>query len=311
MSDPSDIGMPIGAVTQLTGITSHTLRKWESRYHAIEPVRTETGRRLYRQEQVQRLLLLRDLVRRGHQISRLADMSDDALRALLGSAKELPADVELERAMVIGEGLPTRLAAHLSGRNVDFETTDAAAWLAEATDLEVSGDCALMVELPTLSERTVAHLTRLRSTIFPRVVVVYGFANQKTLRTLMDGGVVCLKSSATVDELVRNLEVIAEERSLVDLIDREALPSHRYAPESIAQLAALSPKIQCECPNHIAQLVMDISAFEQYSMECEDQDPAERALHARLRLIAAHARALFEEAVAEVAAHEGLSLSEL
>ena len=46
-------------------------------------------------------------------------------------------------------------------------------------------------------------------------------------------------------------------------------------------------------------------------MECEDQDPKERALHARLRLIAANARALFEEAVVEVAEHEGLSLTEL
>ena len=46
-------------------------------------------------------------------------------------------------------------------------------------------------------------------------------------------------------------------------------------------------------------------------MECEDQDPKERLLHARLRLITANARALFEEAMAEVAANEGLELNEL
>ena len=311
MTDPTDIGMPIGAVTQLTGISGHTLRKWESRYHAIEPVRTETGRRLYRQAQVDRLLLLRDLVRQGHQISRLADMSDDDLRTLLGSQRERPVAAELERAMVVGEGLPRRLAAHLGTRQVETLNTDAADWLKGSSDIRPQGECALMVELPTLSELSVSQLTRLRRATYRRVVVVYGFASQKTLRTLMDGGVVCLKHSATAEELVRNLEVAPQTRSLVDLIDREALPAHRFTPESIAELAALSPKLQCECPNHIAQLVMDISAFEQYSMECEDQDPAERALHARLRLIAANARALFEEAVAEVAAHEGLSLSEL
>ena len=99
--------------------------------------------------------------------------------------------------------------------------------------------------------------------------------------------------------------------SLVDLIDGEALPSQRFSAQSVAQLAAMAPKLQCECPNHIAQLVMDITAFERYSMECEDQNPADRAMHARLRLISAHARALFEAAIAELAEHEGLSLEEL
>ena len=66
--------MPIGAVTQLTGISGHTLRKWESRYGAIEPVRTETGRRMYTQTHVRRLVLLRDLIRLGHQIGQLGGM---------------------------------------------------------------------------------------------------------------------------------------------------------------------------------------------------------------------------------------------
>lgn len=303
--------MPIGAVTQLTGITSHTLRKWESRYHAVEPVRTETGRRLYTREQVDRLLLLRDLVRQGHQISGLAGMSDETLRQLLGSVRQAAAVPELQRGLVVGEGLPTRLADHAAGRQIQFLNEDASVWLAAPSDLEAQRDCALMIELPTLPAAEVAALLKLRRDQFPRVVVVYGFANQKTLRTLMDGGVVCLKSSATPAELLRNLEVSVEGMALVDLIDREALPGQRYSPESVAQLAALAPKLQCECPNHIAQLVMDISAFERYSMECEDQDPAERALHARLRLLSAHARALFEEAIAEVAEHEGIALAEL
>ena len=62
---------------------------------------------------------------------------------------------------------------------------------------------------------------------------------------VMDGGVVCLKNSATPAELLRNLEVSAEGMALVDLIDREALPAQRYSPESVAQLAALAPKLQC------------------------------------------------------------------
>ncbi len=310
MANPSEVEMPIGAVTQLTGITSHTLRKWESRYHAIEPIRTDSGRRLYSQAQVDRLCLLRDLVRQGHQISMLAGMTDDALRERLGANRETAPAMELDRALVVGEGLPTRLAGHTAGRQIEFVPAEAAGWLA-GPDVPEAESCALMVELPTLPGDEVARLIQLRRDQFPRVVVVYGFANQKTLRTLMDGGVVCLKNSATPAELLRNLEVVSSGVSLIDLIDREGLPAQRFSAETVAQLAAMAPNLQCECPNHIAQLVMDISAFERYSMECEDLDPADRALHARLRLISAHARALFEEAIAELVEHEGLSVEEL
>ena len=193
MTDPSDIGMPIGAVTQLTDISSHTLRKWESRYHAIEPLRTETGRRMYSSAQVDRLILLRDLVRRGHQISRLADMTDDALREFLGTARRPPDAVGLKQALVIGRALPTRLAARLNGRSAQLLEADASAWLADSSSLEAPEECALMVELPTISAADVSHLVRLRGMSFARVVAVYGFASQKTLRALMDAGIVCLK----------------------------------------------------------------------------------------------------------------------
>jgi DNA-binding transcriptional MerR regulator len=310
MAHNSEVEMPIGAVTRLTGITTHTLRKWESRYHAIEPIRTDSGRRLYTQAQVDRLLLLRDLVRQGHQISALASMSDESLRELLGAGREPDVALELDRAIVVGEGLPTRLIEDAAGREIEFVHSDAQAWLARP-EFDEGERCALMVELPTIPADAVARLSALRREHFPRVVVVYGFASRKTLRSLMDAGVVCLKNSSASSELLSNLEVTADGISLLDLIDREALPSQRFSAESVARLAAMAPNLQCECPNHIAQLVMDISAFERYSMECEDQNPADRALHARLRLISAHARALFEQAIAELAEHEGLSLEEL
>ena len=310
MTQPSDVEMPIGAVTRLTGITSHTLRKWESRYHAIEPVRTDSGRRVYSQGQVDRLLLLRDLVRQGHQISSLAAMSDAALRDLLGTSSDSGEPLSVDRALVVGEGLPTRLADHIRGRKVEVVQTDPVRWL-ESADADERLDCSLMIELPTIPTSAAVKPQTLRRDCYPRVVVVYGFASQRTLRTLLDSGVVCLKSSATPAELLGNLELLADGNTLIDQIDPEALPSRRFSAETVATLAAMAPKLQCECPNHIAQLVMDISAFEQYSLECEDQNPADRAVHARLRLLSANARSLFEQAIAELAAHEGISLQEL
>ena len=221
--------MPIGAVTRLTGITSHTLRKWESRYHAIEPLRTDTGRRVYSQAQVDRLLLLRDLVRQGHQISTLARHDGCWIYASCSAlAREPLSECELERALVVGVSLPTRLAEHVQrAESVEFVQADPASWLSGAEAERDSRTVRLMVELPTIPAELVATLQRAcGASGCPRVVVVYGFANQKTLRTLMDSGVVCLKKLGhRQTELMRNLELAAEDMALVDLIDREALPA--------------------------------------------------------------------------------------
>ena len=54
---------------------------------------------------------------------------------------------------------------------------------------------------------------------------------------------------------------------------------------------------------------MDISSFEQYSNECLDTDPRERALHQKLGDISAQARTLFEDALIAVAAADGIQLT--
>ncbi|WP_096467057.1 MerR family transcriptional regulator [Aneurinibacillus soli] len=42
----------IKAVSTIVRITTHTLRAWERRYGIIEPQRTESGHRLYTEEDV-------------------------------------------------------------------------------------------------------------------------------------------------------------------------------------------------------------------------------------------------------------------
>ena len=73
---------PIRAVARLTGVSMDTIRAWERRYRAVTPKRSPRGR-LYSEKEVQRLVLLRDAVARGHAIGQVADVADDDLRALL------------------------------------------------------------------------------------------------------------------------------------------------------------------------------------------------------------------------------------
>jgi DNA-binding transcriptional MerR regulator/methylmalonyl-CoA mutase cobalamin-binding subunit len=72
---------PIRAVSRLTGISLDTLRAWERRYKVVTPERTDRGR-LYSDPEIQRLMLLRDAVSRGHAIGQVAALSDAELKEL-------------------------------------------------------------------------------------------------------------------------------------------------------------------------------------------------------------------------------------
>jgi methanogenic corrinoid protein MtbC1 len=56
---------------------------WERRYAVVDPRRTETGRRLYSDDDIQRLILLRQATLEGESIGQIADLNDDQLRELI------------------------------------------------------------------------------------------------------------------------------------------------------------------------------------------------------------------------------------
>lgn len=74
---------PIRVVAQRTGLTAATIRAWERRYGAVRPSRSEGGQRLYSDQDVGRLTLLRDLTDVGRPISMVAGLSDEEAHALL------------------------------------------------------------------------------------------------------------------------------------------------------------------------------------------------------------------------------------
>ncbi|HEY5908969.1 MAG TPA: MerR family transcriptional regulator [Verrucomicrobiae bacterium] len=75
------------AAAQRTGLTPHVLRVWEKRYGAVKPGRTDTNRRLYSDEELERLSLLRDITRGGHSISAVARLPLEKLRQLAAQAR--------------------------------------------------------------------------------------------------------------------------------------------------------------------------------------------------------------------------------
>ncbi len=82
----------VGMVSKMTGLSTHTLRMWEKRYGAVLPKRTAAGGRLYNDEDVERLQLLRTLVESGNSIGGIATLSDGELRQMAAAFPTLSSE---------------------------------------------------------------------------------------------------------------------------------------------------------------------------------------------------------------------------
>jgi DNA-binding transcriptional MerR regulator/methylmalonyl-CoA mutase cobalamin-binding subunit len=86
MSKPPDHDAPrhpIQVVARRTGLSPDVLRAWERRFGLVAPGRSESGRRLYSDADVERLRLLHRVTKEGWSIGRIASLPNDELLALL------------------------------------------------------------------------------------------------------------------------------------------------------------------------------------------------------------------------------------
>lgn len=87
----------VGRAAELTGVPTGTLRKWEQRYGVVAPVRSEGNYRLYDDEAVRRLTVMRSLVEAGWSAKE--------------AARHVSADVAAAEAEVVRPG-PAGVAAN-------------------------------------------------------------------------------------------------------------------------------------------------------------------------------------------------------
>jgi DNA-binding transcriptional MerR regulator/methylmalonyl-CoA mutase cobalamin-binding subunit len=77
---------PIRIVARRTGLSAHLIRMWERRYNAVIPERTDSGRRVYSDADIERLRLLKKAVAQGEAISQVSRLSNQELLDLLRGA---------------------------------------------------------------------------------------------------------------------------------------------------------------------------------------------------------------------------------
>jgi MerR family transcriptional regulator, light-induced transcriptional regulator len=82
---------------------------------------------------------------------------------------------------------------------------------------------------------------------------------------------------------------------------------HRYNDAFLQQLSQMPSQVQCECPNHLADLVTKLNAFERYSLVCESVNIKDAAMHAMMYSASGHCREFLEDVLRRLMAHEGIA----
>ncbi|MCC6069571.1 MerR family transcriptional regulator [Massilia sp. GCM10020059] len=297
-----------GVAARLAGLPVETLRVWERRYGVSDTQRSEHGQRLYSADQVRRLGLLKQLVDQGHPIGSIAGLPADQLSALAAPAAAGAAShAGPVRVAVIGEGLRRRIAA--DGRYANqLEMVGSCGRLEQAESMlhDIRPE-VLLVELSELDDAALPKIAAARQQAgAAATLVMYRFCASATIRELRAQGCLVARVPAELGELVMLCRTASSGKPLLALPAREAVAPRRFDDATLAAYAAAGNRLECECPRHLADLLMMVGSFERYSAQCASRNEADARLHAELEHAAGAARTVLEAAMERLALAEGL-----
>ena len=315
-------GYGIGAVARITGLTDHTIRVWERRYKAVVARRTGSGHRVYTPAHVEKLGLLKQLTDRGIAIGKIASKSNAALRQAViehgqVTTKSLPDTV---RVAVLGNLVRTQLLENPGALEIVVADNDAERFV---TDLEHQTVDVVIVETAIIDAQALKQMKSYLSLGRAQSgLLVYNFGQKSVIERAIKSGVMVLRSpvSATdirstihrlpgaASETTRGKAEPPETNGESDWRFSGTIAPRRFTQQQLAYLASISSSIECECPQNLAELVNNLTAFEVYSAHCASRDADEAALHHYLHQTCAEARALIEMALEKVVKAEKISL---
>lgn len=297
-----------GVAARLAGLSVETLRVWERRYNLSDTTRSAHGQRLYTHEQVRHLGLLKQLVDQGHAIGVLAGLGVEQLNDLLepGAPRD-GADVAATVALV-GEHLIQRIAS--SGSNA-LHIAGSSRRLEGALE-KLAGVRAdlLLIELAELDTNAVAMIAAVRQAVAPSAtVVLYRFCASATIRELRDLGCLVSRVPPELGELIMLCRAALGGQRLKVRPADVAPAAPRLNEQDLARITgAASNLLSCECPRHLADILMTVGSFERYSAQCASRSVNDAQLHRELELAAGRARVILEAAMERLAMAEGLPL---
>ena len=300
----------IGTVSRLTGIKADTLRVWERRYDLVASHKTSSGRRQYTRAGLEHLQLIAALLEGGARIGEIASAERKTLESLLRAggkqgSESIPA--AKARVVFVGEELCRWLADHQGAvSNVDALLAEESALQASSSfpdDLEsidtlvVGGNC--------LNGPESTAITRLCMQLKPvKVLLCYESLTESALRTLQDHSLVIMNYPLEARELACHLNLALVERQsaagAANIADLVNVRDHMYTEPDLRNARLMKSALDCECPQHLVDLISALNRFEAYSVDCSTESWEDAAVHACVYTYTAQARWLMEKALGTV-----------
>lgn len=312
----------IGAVVKLTGLTTHVIRVWEKRHEAVVASRLSSGRRVYNQDQVDRLLLLKKCTELGLTISAAAGLCDEELRSKIAelSSKVILKEGNLENANtqfslgVLGPANLFKQSFEMPELDLVFhkEVTN---WTQVhlQPELQELGTDILVLGVASLTSDSVASILEMMKRTCPKLMVlVYRFANKLSLSALRNQGIRLAKAPLDEESLASIMSEFFERigQRLAFKIPQPSVdyPVHLFSADQLVKISELPTKVDCECPHHLVDLLEGLKAFERYSGDCVNKNDQDAALHDKIQRTTAVARHQLEKLLEEVLEVEGIEI---
>ncbi len=314
----------ISAVSKLTGLSIHVLRVWERRYGVVEPDRTESKRRQYSRSDVKRLTLLKTLVDHGHTISSISKLSIEALEERLA---EVEGSKTTNREKRLGTfsyrigfvGVHARKAVRDAADFAEgFSIVAEFPSVSEMTsNLKPGIIDFLIIEIDCLFPEDISEVRRSLATLgAKRAIILYQFAISELIKTENYGGLTTLRAPVTASEvlLACGSEFFGEKSIQGTEIGKvlefgdSPIPPRLFTTEQLLAASRASKSVLCECPQHLANILGGLNAFEEYSQRCENLTEADARLHGFLHQETANCRFRMEQALQSVLVSEGIEI---
>ena len=315
----------IGAVSNLSGVPTPTLRIWEIRYATFTPHKTLGNHRLYTDDDVLKATLLKRLTEQGHAISNIAKLSSHALNNLLQqqqasnqSKSRAAAENQSVSLAVVGLTLAGRIESKkftLSFNNQAIRVTDIFNDLPDALGASFQQKPEiLLVKVNSLHAGVQVEIHKLAQNCQAlQTIVLYNFGQEKIIETLKLSGMLVRREpipDSELADLINSVLLVDTKQSTSSLTAGTVIPQRKYSDKTLMRVAGISTNVLCECPRHVAEIISQLISFEQYSHDCLNKSSEDAHLHAYLSSVSGSARALFESALEVIAKHEGIDLGE-
>ena len=275
----------IGTVAGLTGIAVERLRAWERRY-GLKPAHRAGKIRFYNKAQVTRLTKIRQLCDKGHTISTLVDLEDAQLDERIAAQRNIATEPSITG--LIGPNLLV-LEQRQEHMRIDVQArwANLDAFCDECDGIE--GLDTIVVQLPVLLVQHIATIARNQPGA--RIVALYQFATPKQIALTQEQGIATLQWPVSWQEIEH---ACASSAGRPLRAARAAI--RRFSDEELIAIAASADADGSGCPQHLVELISQLNAFADYSLDYVD-DAAQPQLFERIHTDTTHARAQLELAL--------------